>query len=173
MSHWCLCWGATHCSVCSIPQLSVGVMYEMAKCSLLIWCDDLKWFSDFTAARKSKMRNLLVLQSLRDIIICVRVCVGWTLPHPQAWTKVSDSPEHKRSRKEKQSNTEETWDWISGDFRIRGGEEELARMGMEVYREPQDPEGGGKCVWAESGKMRRSILLPPEDWSEESEGRMK
>lgn len=100
-----------------------------------------------------------MLHSLHDIIMCVRV--GWTLAHLQAWTKVSDSPEHTRSRKEKQSNTEETWDWISCDFRIRGGEEELARMEMKVYREPQDPEGGGKCVCERRVEWREGAFCFP------------
>lgn len=40
--------------------------------------------------------------------VCVRACSGWRVAHPQARTKVSDSLELSRSRKETQSYTEKT-----------------------------------------------------------------
>lgn len=89
------------------------------------------------------MSNLLVHQCLRDILLFVCVYAGQSHTHRHGQRLVTHQSSAEAGRK---TNIEKAWDWISGDFRTRREEWKRARMRMEVYREPKDPEGEGKCV---------------------------
>lgn len=79
------------------------------------------------------------------------VCAGWRVAHPQARTKISDSPELCQSRKERQSNIEnrrvDERRPRDGQRRAAEGASERARTRTEVFGGIKGPEGREmKCV---------------------------